>query len=193
MADLITLDEAKKHLKIVGSTFDDLLPLFIDAACEIAEAEWGPITPTVFSMEDRFTAGRDRTDGYSFIVVREIVLPQRPVISILEAFNSRSPGQTFAPDEFDLTLREYGIVRMTGRVPFPSWISLRYMAGYQTVPSWAKLATLIVLQDLWRSQRGNRQQQGGVDPAPALPGETYSVPALAVKIAARHRRMAGIG
>ena len=187
----ITLADAKMHLNIDTPKFDTELTAWLDAACDVVETEAGPIALATFTDEFSFVNGRDRTDGASFIVLRDIALRQRPVQSLTSITTARAPIVTYDVATYTVET-ETGILRRLDRSAMPSTMLITYQAGYATPPAWAILAAKIILQHLWRTQRGSRASQSGGDANP-VQGIGYLIPNQAAILMEPHRRMPAFG
>ena len=178
---LVQLADVKKHLNIDTNDDDVELRAFIDAATEKVQEITGPVlTRTVTEYRDGGTVS--------------LLLRERPVQSItsvteLWANSSYTLTQTefgAGASQFDFTfdVSQSEITRRINNLPevFPDGVGnvkVVYVAGYATIPSRIRLATLALIQHWWSASQlnrnGGRPSLGGSDFSPAM-GGGYAVP-----------------
>lgn len=163
---LVTLDEAKRQLDITTTSEDVELQLYIDALTAAIEGYVGVVEQ------------REITD---------IVTGGGPALAVLHppllAVTSLAGGTGTSVDypAATLTVDPGGIIgRLDGSL-FPAGrYTVTYTAGRTAVPPTIKLAALILLQHLWRTQYGaSRVPSGGADDynvTEPIPGFGYAVP-----------------
>ena len=178
---LVQLADVKAHLNITSNDDDTELQNFINAATEKIQEITGPVLSR--------TVTEYRNGGEE-----NIVLWQRPVQSITSVtellgsipytlteiqFGAGTNNYHFT---FDVTESE--IQRRVVNWPAPfidgdNNIKIVYVAGYATIPSAIRLATLALIQHWWSASQLNRQggrpALGGNDYAPAI-GGGYAIP-----------------
>jgi uncharacterized phiE125 gp8 family phage protein len=152
---LITLADAKAQLDIETASHDTELGLYVEAITAAIERHTGPVeNRTVTEVVDS----------------RDVLLAvtQVPTVSLTSVTPVLTGG--LALDVADLALDgAAGVIRRLdgGRFYGGPW-TVVYTAGRGTVPATIKLAALILLQHLWRTQYGAaRGTSGG--------GDDYSV------------------
>ena len=160
--DIITLDEAKTFLNMLGTASDTELPDFITAASRMWTQRVGPVNSTAFD---------EWHDGYG----SRIMLRHTPVLTVTLVEESYGPilytltetygTWTYTLDESTglLTRRAVGVA-----IPFARGqrnIHVTYTAGYATPPADIKKAVGVLLLHLWETQRGGAKRfgQGGTD------------------------------
>lgn len=147
---LFTLDEAKAQLDIDTSASDVELQVYIDGITDVIEQHTGPIeNRTVTEVVD----SRDT----------RLALTQVPAVSLTSFSPVLSVGQAVAVEDLHLDGEE-GIVRRRDGGTFAGgpWTAV-YVAGRGQVPATIKLAALILLQHLWRTQYGAARGTSGAD------------------------------
>jgi hypothetical protein len=166
---LLTLAEAKQQLDIETTSHDTELQVYVDSLASVIEAYVG-------AVEVREVT--ETVDGSGPL----LALRTTPVIS-LTSLTPVLDGRT-TPDVARLVVDgPSGVVRHLGGEQFARgpWTAV-YSAGRPVVPATIKLAALILLQHLWRTQYGASRALSGVgggddfsvsDPAP---GWGYAVP-----------------
>lgn len=175
---LVSLDDAKDHLNITGTGDDEELRRTIDSITGVVEHEVGPVVPR------QYTA----TVSVSGDVA---VLPHAPVIE-LTAISAAQTAYT-APLLADLTTDELdaGLVRTASGANFPSGrMRVTYTAGRQPIPDAIRTAALIILQNVWETQRGGSSgpRVGGADSLDIPFGAAFTVPNRAREFLAPYQR-----
>ncbi|MFE2132238.1 hypothetical protein ACFW9X_03165 [Streptomyces sp. NPDC059466] len=138
---LITLDEAKRQLDIDTNASDVELQVYVDALTPAIERHVGPV-------ENR--AVTETVDGRG----PTICVTQVPVVSLTSLTPILAGGLTLATGDVVID-GDSGVIRRLngGRFAGGPW-TVVYTAGRVTVPPTIKLAALILLQHLWRTQYG---------------------------------------
>ncbi|MFB7364164.1 head-tail connector protein [Streptomyces hydrogenans] len=148
---LVSLAEAKAQLDIQTTADDDELQRYIDALTAPIERYVGPV-------ENREVAedleGRTTT----------LCLSSVPAVSLISIVPVLAGGQAIAVDTVHLDGAK-GIVRRLDGGSFRGGLwTVTYTAGRGSVPPTIKVAALILLQHLWRTQYGAaRGASGGTD------------------------------
>jgi hypothetical protein len=150
------------------TTYDTVLPQFIDAAVAIVENITGPINSTLV------TEWHSGGNG----VRAQLVLRQRPVIDIVSVtgfIGNMAQPYTQAADPSAATSYSYTLEQETATLTFrvgsgteypEPWgvqnVEVIYHAGQATPPANVHLAAIEVVRNLWdMSQQGGRPQYGG--------------------------------
>ncbi|MFI7137196.1 head-tail connector protein [Streptomyces massasporeus] len=164
---LVTLEEAKRQLNITTAQHDAELQVYVDALASVIEGYVGVVEQREFT--DVLTGG-----GPSLAVLHPPLL-----------FVTTLSGPAIAPVSYPAnTLSLNGPAGIIGRLNggcFPAGTyTVTYTAGRAAVPPTVKLAALILLQHLWRTQYGaSRVPVGGADDwsvTDPIPGFGYAVP-----------------
>lgn len=166
---LLTLAEAKAQLDIDGVTHDVELQTYIDALTAVIEGYVG-------AVEQREVTEVLEGGGTT------LSLRQPPVVSLTSLNAVLTGGTGYAVGTLHLDGAN-GIIRRLdgGCLTGGPWTAV-YTAGRGTVPPTIKLAALILLQHLWRTQYGASRALGSVGGADdwsmsePVPGFGYAVP-----------------
>lgn len=176
--DIVTTAECKTHLNISDSSSDTELAGFISAATAVVDKHVGPVV--IRSVSDTFDGGRSR-----------VQLTQPPVSSVTSVTDngtvlatsdykidgpagvlSRVSGQGLW--SFDAGVRSLVVAYQAGRVANTAAVAASY--GH------FRLATLIIIQHMWETQRPAAQgafSQGTDDYDPRY---SYSIPRRALEL-----------
>jgi hypothetical protein len=180
---LLTLDEAKTQLDIDSTAHDAELTLYIEALTPVIESYIGPVEDQTFT---------EQADAHGGVVC----LNQTPVLAITSMAPALTGGQAYTPDLLHVDSGS-GVVRLLsgGSLYGGPW-TITYTAGRGEVPATVKLAALILLQHLWRTQNGAAR---GASPADdyavtePVPGFGYAVPNRVLQLLEPYKRGPGIG
>lgn len=169
MADLVTLAEAKAHLNKSGaSTVDDVeLQMYITAATEQVEAACGPTTQTIVTetiLTDHNT----------------LLLTTRPVLSVQSVSAGGVPIAMWVPDVASGVITLQSAIPLANGLPTPAVVT--YTAGRTSVPASLKLAALIIIGHLWKTQRGGNAGQRGGTPEELIMLAGFAVPNRAAEL-----------
>ena len=164
MGAVISLADAKDHLKITTTTNDDTLRGYLGAVTDLIEAQVGLVVPRTFL----------ETMG----ALNSIVLDHEPVISVtsmlttagvdlLPYFALNGPagmlqliptaiGYPFAYRPYNFPGQPLDRLYYQGLLPFYQGqpITITYQAGRQVIPGAWQLAARMILSDLWDARRG---------------------------------------
>jgi hypothetical protein len=164
---LVTLEEAKRQLDIDSTAHDVELQLYVDSLDSVIEGYVGVVEQR--EVTDVLTGG-----GPALAVLHP------PLVSVSALAGGPAGGSvTYAADT--LSSDPAGLITRTDGSPFPAGsYTVTYTAGRAAVPPTVKLAALILLQHLWRTQYGaSRVPVGGADDwsvTDPIPGFGYAVP-----------------
>lgn len=161
----ITLEEAKRHLRMDGLRPDDDTKLdgFIAAACATVVRLVGQVSPV--TAEETVTVQRDG----------RALLSHRPVISI----TSPSGWSLVNPEG----IADAGSGGGSGEV------AVVYQAGRDPVPGNIRLAALELVAHLWRGS----QHANGAGGRPGMGNEPVTIPGIAYALPYRVRELLGLG
>lgn len=168
---LISLKSAKKQLNIpaADTTDDEEIGEYISGITRLVERVIGACVPrTVVEYKEGNTN-----------VIR---LDVQPVLSLTTMTPYLTAGSTYLAAALKVTT-EGRVMLLTG-LPF-SWgpFEITYVAGRRPVPANARLATRMILQHLWETQRGSAGlplQQS--DDVTMVPGFGFAVPNRALEL-----------
>ncbi|MFG3154229.1 head-tail connector protein [Streptomyces sp. NPDC048219] len=188
---LVTLDEAKRQLglRLDPSPDDVELQLYVDALPAAIEGYVGVVEQRQFT--DTLPGpggGRDRGRRHA------LALLHPPVVAVTSLAGG---GYTYPADTLTLD-GPAGIVTRTDGAAFPAGtFTVTYTAGRAEVPPTIKLAALMLLQHLWRTQRPSRSGAlaGGGDDYSVqnpIPGFGYAVPNRVLELLQPYRLPPGV-
>lgn len=182
---LLTLDEAKAQLNIRTDANDVELQLYIDALTSVIEGYVGVV-------EERTVTETVTGQGPA------VVLLQTPVLTV----TSLTPVETggTAVDVAGLHVDgPSGVVAYADRSLFSCgpWTAV-YTAGRAEIPPTIKLAALLLLQHLWRTQlapaRGGLSGSGSdFSVSDPIPGFGYAVPNRVLQLLEPYKLPPGVG
>lgn len=168
---LVSLQDLKAlpSMRITGSTWDDTLRLFIEAATDIVERHTGQavVRRAVSESVEATSAG--------------LWLTHRPVLSLTTLADSDGVVVSVAGLVLDTAL---GLVR---RPTYSTWrgrYTAGYVAGMTTIPANYSLAARIIVEHLWQTQRGTMTPTatpGGLDDSDPV-GMGFAIPRRAVEL-----------
>lgn len=177
-----TLADAKAQLNIssTNTTQDAEITLYLSAAQSMIERRVG--TFTVQSWTETITTHAN-----------DLLVSHRPLVSI----TSVTPALKSFPT-FDVTTLGFdgpaGRIYRTDLGTLAGSYVVTYTAGLSAVSDNVRLATLIALQHLWKTQRGgsSRPGLGQSDEFQANTGAGYALPWMAVELLGSADLMQGI-
>lgn len=164
---LLTLEDAKAQLNIVGTGHDAELTAYVDALTEVIEGYVGPVEQrTVTEQID----GRGPT----------LSLLKAPAISLTSFTPVLAGGTALDVTQLHLDGATGEVRRVDGTYFAGGPWKVVYEAGRSSVPSTINVAARILLQHLWRTQfgaaRGNAGGGEDFDVNEPIPGWGYAVP-----------------
>ncbi|MGZ4518878.1 MAG: head-tail connector protein [Mycobacteriaceae bacterium] len=192
MTTFITLSEVKAQLNMTSTANDAELQDYLDAACDEVEQWVGPVATRVITGEFVDLMGRTIFNELTTAGTRDFVLRWRPVQSIQSITSAILAGVTYAPTDFFIDT-DTGIVRRNDGGTIFGPLVVSYTAGYATPPAWARLAAKIIVQHLWRTQRGGAKRSGSGDDDGTVQGVGFAIPGAAAELLESHRLVPAIG
>lgn len=190
---IVSLVDAKQFLNISSTTNDEELRGFIESATQVVENVVGPV------LIRPITEVHTRPGPV-------VTLTQPPVIALV-SMTSILPsqmltgGQAYDVTQLDLD-PDTGIVRRLDGYPLgrrrtgfpPSPLRVVYTAGRRTVPASITMATRVIINALWETQRGHsegtRPRPGGgrANSSQKGKGVKDTIPPLALELLQPFRR-----
>lgn len=139
-----TLEEAKHHLRLSGTTTDDddKVTQFIAGAEEVLADRVGPLEPT--SIVEKVRANGTGT----------LVLTETPVISLTSLEPILLGILTVPVALLDVDERS-GVVERTDCLPLCGRWKVTYQAGFATLPTTVKVAGLDLILHWWRQSQSH--------------------------------------
>jgi uncharacterized phiE125 gp8 family phage protein len=147
---LVSLQEAKDHLRVTTDDEDALIAVFVAAASAHVDGPMGWLGRSIGpqTLEARFSAADGQT----------VRLPYPPVIDITGVqYEDASAGMRAGdPGDFRLSGDEIEPIgnnaSWSGGANQCEVVRIRYRAGYETVPAPVKVAVLLMTGDLFRNR-----------------------------------------
>lgn len=172
---ILSLTDAKAHLNITSTTNDDELRAWIESVTDLVEQYTG------ITVRQTFT----ETYDVPRLGARALVLRRSPVLSLTAVSDSGT-------DDVELDA-DNGIIRRPS-ARFSGLTTVTYVAGRTVIPASITAAAKVILQHLWRTQRGSgRGPVRGDDESSTIPGFGYSIPNRALQLMEPHRLPPGVG
>lgn len=173
---LFSLADAKKHLNILASSTSD----------DDEIRDWNAATTMVVEHFVGPVAKRSVTERHTFSTASVRVLRQIPALALVSLVPILSNGVSYDPDDLDLD-GDTGMVQRLdgGRLDGP--LRITYTAGRTAIRPNISSAGRIILQHLWRTQRGGARGSvlaGSEDYSVSepIPGLGYAVPNRALEL-----------
>ena len=174
---VLPLQDAKAAVNIAQTTttYDSELQAMIDTVTASLEAiTGGPAFNRTVSEYVRVSGD-----------LRNISLRQRPVVSVT-SITDVAVGTPMSIVDIDVDLNA-GIVRRKLDLPFWSFLSTRYQVVYVAgwgvaIPAAFNVAARLIVQHLWRVNRGPGLAPIPNDDMTFLPGMSYAIPNRALEV-----------
>lgn len=160
--DVVTLTDAKTHLNITVSTYDDELSRMIGVAEDVIASRCGPLAPVSVTCRVRGTA-------------HGIALPTMPAISLTSVTPVNGTALTLGDLYLDTPA---GVVSYNSGGSLTGTYDVVYRAGREICPNDLFMAVLELLRHMWNSQRGagNPATSPFDGASNTLPGAGYLLP-----------------
>ncbi len=167
---MITLAESKAQLNIASddTSHDTELSSYIDAVIAVVERQTGQVVDERSVVEQHEGRGR-----------RVLLLHSIPVIEV-ESVQSVDGSRTWDVAELELNPATGRLVS-TGPV-FDGLLEVTVQAGHEQVPPNYTVAALIILQHLWRTQRGPSTAAFGASGSIPEGGMGFAIPRRASEL-----------
>jgi hypothetical protein len=166
---LLSLADAKSHLNITSTTYDDELREYLEAATEIVESYVGPIVTRTHTA---------RVDGHRCA----IPLPHTQVTGVTAI-------SLVSDDSSPITLSDVAVDTTTGIITYKSGgtfaygqMDVTYTVGRSFVKSNWTLAAKIIVKHNWETQLGNLPSIQGDGAGYVVTGSGYLVPYRAISL-----------
>jgi hypothetical protein len=185
---IMSLRDGKQQLNLplTSTTHDEELRGFIAATTDAVEFFTGPVAVRTYS---------ERIDGDRPM----LVLTHTPVVSVTSITPILTGGTSYLPADVDVDADTGTVQLLTG-----GWFTggpwrVAYKAGRPVVRGGIQKASHIILQHMWRTQRGpvstlrSRGAAAADDDTTYVPGLGYSIPNRAMELLQRFRRAPEVG
>lgn len=166
---LLSLADAKTHLKITGTASDDELREYLEAATEVVEGYIGPVVRRTYTT--RANGGRN-----------VLILPHTQVLSVT-SITSVLTGTTPIP-LVNLTIdTEAGDVylKYAGCFPYGAF-DITYTVGRAVMKANWGTAAKIIVKHMWSNKLGNLPSTQGDNPGYVVTGSGHQVPYQAIAL-----------
>ena len=166
---LLSLADAKAHLRITSTTSDDELRQYLEATTEIIEGYIGPVVRRTYTS---------RVQGGG----RAIILPHTQVLSVA-SFTTVQSGAALVPVANLSIDGEAGDVYRKDGGYFPCGpFNITYTVGRSVMkPNWG-LAAKIIVKHNWDTKLGNLPSAQGDDRGYVVTGSGFLVPYRAIAL-----------
>ncbi|MFF3848044.1 hypothetical protein [Streptomyces sp. NPDC002328] len=183
---LFSLADAKRHVNIPADTTRDDGEL----------RDWSAATTMVVEHFVGPVARRTVTERHTFTAARMRVLRETPALSLTSLAPILTGGTSYTPGDLDLD-PETGIVQRKDGGLLAGPLRITYVAGRAIVSPNIAQAGRIILQHLWRTQRGSLRGPviaGGEDYSVTepIPGLGYAIPNRALELLEPDRLPPGV-
>lgn len=170
---MLTLQEAKAQLNIptADTGNDDEIQDYIDAVTSVVEYQTGEVVDL-----------RQVTEYHQVPFRSSLMLFSSPVVSVVSV---TSLDGTVSWDTSDILVSpKLGKLIVDSGSPFDGYLEVVVEAGYDPVPANYNLAARIILQHLWKTQRGvaSAPFAGGAATALGEGGTGFAVPRRAQEL-----------
>jgi len=166
---LLSLADAKSHLNITTTTYDDELREFIEAATEIVESYVGPVVSRTHTA---------RVCGYRYKI--PLLHTQVTAVTNITVIRTNTSPITLT----DLTIDSpAGVISYKNGIAFPYGdMDVTYTVGRTSVKTNWTLAAKIIVKHNWDTQLGNLPSIQGDSPGYVVSGSGFLVPFRAVSL-----------
>lgn len=165
----LSLADAKAHLNITGTTSDDQLREYLEAATEVVEGYIGPVVRRTYTSQ--VNGGRD-----------VLILPHTQVLSVT-SITSILTGTAAVPLASLSIDTEAGDVYLKSRGYFPCGpFDIVYTVGRSVMKANWSTAAKIIVKHMWSTKLGNLPSIQGDNPGYVVTGSGHLVPYQAIAL-----------
>ncbi|MEV8548318.1 hypothetical protein AB0L04_00485 [Streptomyces glaucescens] len=169
---ILSLQEAKRHLKKTDDRDDEEIRDWNEACTRAVEQFVGPVVM------------RTVTEDARFVSARSVALTLTPAIELTSVTSATVSGTSYSVDDLSLDGATGIVTRLDGGLMFGP-LRVVYVVGRPIVTANIRGAARIILQHLWRTRQGPGRPQRGVedfDVTEPLPGLGFAIPNRAVQL-----------
>ncbi|MGW4757756.1 hypothetical protein [Streptomyces chartreusis] len=169
---IISLADAKNHLKLTTTSQDEEVRRWIGATTRCVEWFVGPV------------AVRTVTETHNVGCVGALALRKTPALELVTVAAVLDGGTSYDAAALDLDT-DTGVVRRKSGGQLYGPLRVTYTAGRRIVPENIAGATELILQHLWRTRTGPGRPQlgtGDFDVTEPIPGLGYAIPNRALQL-----------
>ncbi|NUT11023.1 MAG: hypothetical protein HOQ38_11145, partial [Nonomuraea sp.] len=180
---ILSLREAKAHLKKTDTADDDEIRDWNEACTRAVEQFVGPV------------AVRTVVEHVRFKSARSVLLTQTPAVELTSAAALVTGGTSYDVADLDLDGDTGIVTRIDGGILYGPLL-FTYVVGRSVVTANIRGAARIILQHLWRTRQGPGRPQRGVDDydvTEPIPGLGFAIPNRAVQLLDPDRLPPGVG
>jgi hypothetical protein len=182
---ILSLAEAKRQLNITGTSSDEEIRGWIESVTAGIQQFTGISIRATFSEEH----------NAPWLGIRSLPLRRTPVISVTSVVPVTTGGTSYVTADLHVD-RTTGVLRRANGGAFFGPQVVTYEAGRTVIPANILSAAKIILQHLWRTQRGSRGPVvGGGDDyqvTEQVPGFGYAIPNRALQLMEPDRLPPGV-
>lgn len=160
---VLPLADIKTHLNITGTSHDDELQGFVDAAVAAIGERVGPLEPVERTVRVRSHARGMRLPG-PVVSVTSITDAWQAALTVADFYADQATGLVSYADGSTLAAGAYTVT---------------YMAGRDPVPADLQLAVKELVRHFWQTQRGPSRRPGSTasdTTSNTVPGAAYMLP-----------------
>ncbi|PWK81729.1 hypothetical protein C8D88_116141 [Lentzea atacamensis] len=183
---ILSLRDGKKQLNLplTSTTHDEELRDFIAAVTDAVEFFTGPVVVRTYS---------ERIEGDRPV----LALSHTPVVSVTSIVPILTGGTTYDVADADVDA-DTGVVQLVDGTWFKGPLRATYKSGRRVMPGSVGIASRIILQHLWRTQRGpvstvRARGASADDDTTYVPGLGYAIPNRALELLQRYRLAPEVG
>ncbi|MFI9344927.1 hypothetical protein ACIG0D_27230 [Streptomyces sp. NPDC052773] len=169
---ILSLQEAKRHLKKTDDRDDEEIRDWNEACTRAVEQFVGPVVM------------RTVTENARFVSARSLALTLTPAVELTSVTSATASGTSYNVDDLILDGATGIVTRLDGGLMYGP-LRFVYVVGRPIVTANIRGAARIILQHLWRTRQGPGRPQRGIedfDVTEPLPGLGFAIPNRAVQL-----------
>lgn len=194
---IISLDDAKKQLKITRDDSTEELRTWLGATTDVVEHYVGAVVARTYT--EVHNGGGIHLTTYHAPIISVAAITEF-IGTTVYALTNQPVGQSVNPYGFTVDNALGGIITRRTSASLPSAfmpgvgnITITYTAGRPSIPYAIQAAARLIVQHLWTTRRGAMPLPGpGGAEVSVVPGIGYAVPTKAVELLERYQRVPGI-
>lgn len=166
---IVSLADAKSHLNITSTRYDDELRAHVEATTAVVERHVGAVV--------RRTYIERHAGGKLIVIDNPPVLAVSSVTAVLDGAADEDVAElTYTPTT--------GVIQRNDAAEIVGPVDVTYIAGRSIIPANHRQAALIIIQHLWETQRGSVGGPRVAGAEPFQPGgmSTFTIPRRALEL-----------
>lgn len=175
---MVSMADTKNQLNIplADTSLDDELRVYLEAATDVVERVRGEAMVRRTFIEEHevtYAGGRMALSWTPVVSLTSVVMIDGWVTWDVSRLHL-NPATGVVSTTF-----QSGLFQLFGR------LAVTYVAGYQVIPASFQLASSMIVNHLWQTQRGNRgapRVGGGLSDTTMVPGFAFAVPNRALEL-----------